>query len=64
MGLGLSILLVSLAGGVACDYWYRFGSRFNGDAFLDSLKGSVFLTFDDGPSSPHAGWGNSLLDAE
>ena len=64
MGLVLSILVVSLAGVVAYDYWFCFGKRFNGDAFLESLKGYVYLTFDDGPASPLAAWGNSLVDAD
>ena len=61
-----AMILVPLAllGVVAYDFWFRFGARFNSDSFLEPLTGLVFLTYDDGPASPFAAWGDSIQDAE
>lgn len=57
-------VLLVLVGIVAYDFYFRFGARFNTDSYLEPLKGQIFLTYDDGPASPYAAWGDSIKDAE
>lgn len=53
----VGLLLVACAA-LAYDFWWRFPSRFVGTAFMQGFAGQVFLTYDDGPSSPSAPWGD------
>jgi len=59
----ITVVLLFIAGVLYYDFWHRFGGRFDGAAFLEPLKGQIFLTYDDGPASERAGWSNRVGDA-
>lgn len=54
----LTVVLVLTA--LVYDYFFRFGRRFDGLAFLSATGPRVYLTFDDGPASALGGWSDSL----
>jgi peptidoglycan/xylan/chitin deacetylase (PgdA/CDA1 family) len=57
---GAALILVGLT---AHDFWQRFGMRFDSTTAMHSLRGKIFLTFDDGPASARSGSSNSLEEA-
>jgi peptidoglycan/xylan/chitin deacetylase (PgdA/CDA1 family) len=63
LALSVVLILAALAIAMAYDFWWRFGMRFQSAVCIETLCSKVFLTFDDGPYSAQAGWGNSLEDA-